>query len=76
MQVYKTVDATGMLCPMPILKTVQAIKEINIGDVLEIIATDDGIKRDIKNWCDMVGHELIDILEKDNKIIVHIKKMK
>lgn len=76
MDINKTVDATGMLCPMPILKTVQAVKEMKIGEVLEITATDEGIKPDIKNWCEMMGHELIDIQEKDNKIIVHLKKLK
>jgi TusA-related sulfurtransferase len=76
MDVNKTVDAAGMLCPMPILKTVQAVKEMKVGDVLEITATDEGIKKDIKNWCDMMGHELIDIQDKDNKIIVHLKKLK
>ncbi len=76
MDINKTIDAVGMLCPMPILKTVQAVKEMNVGDVLEITATDEGIKRDIKNWCDMMGHELIDIQDKDNKIIVHLKKLK
>jgi TusA-related sulfurtransferase len=76
MDVNKTVDAVGMLCPMPILKTVQTVKEMKVGEVLEITATDEGIKRDIKNWCDMMGHELIDIQDKDNKIIVHLKKLK
>jgi len=76
MKVDKTLDATGLLCPMPILKTVQAVKEMNIGEVLEISATDEGIKQDIKNWCKMTGHELIDTKDKDNRIIVHLKKMK
>lgn len=76
MNVNKTVDAVGMLCPMPILKTVQAVKEMKVGEVLEIIATDEGIKKDIKNWCDMMGHELLDIQQIDNKIIVHLKKLK
>ena len=76
MNINKTVDAVGMLCPMPILKTVQAVKERKVGEVLEIAATDEGIKKDIKNWCDMMGHELIDIQDKDNKIIVHLKKLK
>ncbi|MCL4557371.1 MAG: sulfurtransferase TusA family protein [Deltaproteobacteria bacterium] len=76
MDINKTVDATGMLCPMPILRTVQAVKEMKFGEVLEITATDPGIKPDIKNWCEMMGHELIDIQDKDGRIIVHLKKLK
>ena len=76
MDVNKTLDATGLLCPMPILKIVQAVKEMKTGEVLEITATDPGIKADIKNWCEMMGHELIDIQEKDGKIVVHLKKLK
>jgi tRNA 2-thiouridine synthesizing protein A len=76
MDINKRVDARGLLCPMPILKTVQAVKEMKIGEVLEITATDPGIKPDIKNWCEMMGHELIDIQDNDGRIIVHLKKLK
>lgn len=76
MNINRTVDAQGLLCPMPILKTVQAVNEMKVGEVLEIIATDEGIKKDIKNWCEMMGHELLDIQDKNNKIVVHLKKMK
>ncbi|MGC9027910.1 MAG: sulfurtransferase TusA family protein [bacterium] len=76
MVINKTIDASGLLCPMPILKTVQAVNEMRVGEVLEIIATDEGIKKDIKNWCEMMGHELIDIQDIGNKIVVHLKKQK
>ena len=74
MKIDKTIDTTGLLCPLPILRTAQAVKEIKAGETLEILATDPGIKEDIKNWCTMTGHELIDIVDQDNKIIVHLKK--
>ncbi|MCL4479659.1 MAG: sulfurtransferase TusA family protein [Deltaproteobacteria bacterium] len=74
MKIDKTIDTTGLLCPLPILRTAQAVKEIKAGETLEILATDPGIKEDIKNWCTMTGHELIDIVDQDDKIIVHLKK--
>lgn len=76
MDINKTLDASGLLCPLPILKTVQAVKEMKIGEVLEITATDQGIKPDIRNWCEMMGHELIDVQDKDGRIVVHLKKLK
>ncbi len=74
MKIDKTIDTTGLLCPLPILRTAQAVKEIKAGETLEILATDPGIKEDIKNWCTMTGHELIDIVDQDDKIVVHLKK--
>ena len=76
MKVDITIDAKGMLCAMPILKTVQAVKEMKVGEILEVTATDQGIKPDIKNWCEMMGHELLDVQDKDGTIVIHLKKLK
>lgn len=56
-----TLDCFGLLCPIPIIKTMQKIKELNPGEVLEIIATDEGIKADIAAWCKSTGNELLKI---------------
>ncbi|MBS1257371.1 MAG: Sulfur carrier protein TusA [Candidatus Scalindua arabica] len=61
-----TLDCYGLLCPMPIFKASQKIKELETGQVLEIIATDDGIKSDIKAWCEKTGNELLKIDEVDD----------
>ncbi len=63
MKVDKTLDCFGLLCPMPIIKTAQAIKEMKTGEVLEVLATDDGIKPDIAAWISRTGHELLKIDE-------------
>ena len=58
-----TLDARGSACPMPIVKTSQAIKTIAVGDSLEILATDRGSLSDVPAWCTFTGNELIEQTE-------------
>ncbi|MDT7892295.1 MAG: sulfurtransferase TusA family protein [Thermoproteota archaeon] len=60
---HKTLDAKGLLCPMPVMKTNQVIKEIQIGQILEVIATDPASKSDISAWCKQTGNELLKMIE-------------
>jgi len=54
----KVVDARGLQCPMPVIKTAQAIAEIQSGQILEVIATDNGALSDIPAWSKDMGHPL------------------
>jgi TusA-related sulfurtransferase len=63
-KINKTVDARGLKCPMPITLSMQAIKKIKIGQVLEIITTDPGSKRDIPIWAKATKQELVSFEEK------------
>ena len=56
----KQLDATNLLCPMPVIKTQQAIEGMNEGDVLEVICTDPGVRYDIPAWVRIHGHEVIE----------------
>ena len=49
-EVAKTVDARGLSCPMPIVKTAQAIKTVASGDLVEVLATDPGSTKDFAAW--------------------------
>ncbi len=60
-----TLDAKGLCCPIPILKTSKAIKGIQVGQVLEVQATELGSKRDIPAWCKMTGHEILGVTEEE-----------
>ncbi len=60
-----TLDAKGLFCPIPILKTSKAIKEIQVGQVLQVQATELGSKRDIPAWCKMTGHEILSVTEEE-----------
>ncbi len=62
-KVNKTIDARGLNCPMPITKSMQAIKKIKMGQVLEILTTDPGSKKDIPIWAKVTKQELLSFEE-------------
>jgi tRNA 2-thiouridine synthesizing protein A len=69
-------DCFGLLCPMPIIQTAKKIKELKVGEVLEIVSTDEGIIGDMPAWCKMTGQEYLG-LEKDADIYhVFVRKLK
>lgn len=55
-----TVDARGLSCPMPIVKTAQAIRSMPSGAVLELLATDPGSVKDVEAWSKTTGNELVE----------------
>jgi len=63
-----TFDACGLLCPIPVLKTAQQIKQIEMGQVLEVLADDEGAREDFPAWCDQTGNELLG-MEEDGDIL-------
>ncbi|SFC37334.1 sulfurtransferase TusA family protein [Bacillus sp. UNCCL81] len=63
----KVLDAKGLACPMPIVKSKKAMNEIESGEVLEIHATDKGAKNDLSAWATSGCHELLKY-EEDNNI--------
>jgi tRNA 2-thiouridine synthesizing protein A len=58
-KVNRTLDARGLSCPMPIMKSMQAIKRIRVNQVLEILTTDPGSLKDIPTWAKATGQELV-----------------
>ena len=64
-KVNKTVDARGLSCPMPITKSMQAIKKMRKGQVLEILTTDPGSQKDIPIWAKVTKQELLSFEELD-----------
>ncbi len=55
-----TVDARGLSCPMPIVKTAQAIRSMPSGALLELLATDPGSVKDVEAWSKTTGNELVE----------------
>lgn len=70
----QTLDCIGLYCPMPIVKTAQKIKDLKVGEVLEIIADDKGIRQDMPAWTQTTGHEFLGIEESGGEIRVYVKK--
>jgi tRNA 2-thiouridine synthesizing protein A len=54
------VDARGLSCPMPIVKTAQAIRTVAPGALVEVLATDPGSVKDVAAWSRTTGHELVE----------------
>jgi tRNA 2-thiouridine synthesizing protein A len=70
----KVLDCTDLLCPIPVIKTSQAIKEIEVGEILHMIATDPGAPPDMEAWSRQTGHELVDNTEEDGKYLFWFKR--
>ena len=65
-------DAKRLMCPMPVIRTQDRIKELNPGDRLKVICTDPGAKNDIPAWCRINGHLVDEIIERDGSIEIII----
>lgn len=76
MKADETLDAYGLLCPMPIVKTALKVKEMLVGQTLEVLASDAGIKEDLPAWCKSTGNEFLGIDEKMGEYRVYIRKLK
>ncbi len=70
-----TLDAKGLMCPMPIVQLAKKIKEMKSGQILELLADDIGAKEDVPAWCSRTGNQLIG-QEEDGKIFRFYIKLK
>jgi tRNA 2-thiouridine synthesizing protein A len=60
LEITETIDARGLSCPMPIVKTALAIKAVPSGAAVELLATDAGSTKDVAAWCRATGNELVE----------------
>ena len=66
-------NARRLLCPMPVIKTQNKIKELGKGDQLKVICTDPGALQDIPAWCRIHGHRVLDTVVESQEIIITIE---
>jgi len=69
-----TLDTSGLLCPIPIVKTAVAVKGLSVGDVLLVIATDPGIASDMPLWCRATRHEHLATFREGARWKSYVKK--
>jgi tRNA 2-thiouridine synthesizing protein A len=69
-----TLDATGLLCPLPVLKARRALREVPAGGTLDVIATDPGAVKDFEHFCRTTGCELLESSEADGVLRFRLKK--
>jgi tRNA 2-thiouridine synthesizing protein A len=73
-KVEKTLDAIGLYCPVPILKTRERIEELSKGQVLEILADDPAAEEDIERWAKRTGNEVLLIEKENGRLRILVKK--
>jgi tRNA 2-thiouridine synthesizing protein A len=70
----KELDARGLSCPLPILKTKKTLNDLASGQVLKIVATDPGSIKDMQAFANQTGHALLSSAEDNKTYIFYLKK--
>jgi tRNA 2-thiouridine synthesizing protein A len=65
-----------MRCPMPILKAKKEIGQVEIGQILQVIATDIGTKKDFPAFAARTGHEIVELVEEGDKLVWYLRRTK
>ena len=73
--VDKVLDLKGLACPMPVVKLSKAIKEVEVGQVIEATTTDPGSLTDFPAWAKTSGNEILDTKQADNEIKFYVKRL-
>jgi tRNA 2-thiouridine synthesizing protein A len=74
-QVKETLDTRGLYCPLPILKASKTIEQMGKGEVLKVLSTDPGSKRDFESWCRRTGNKLLETTEENGVFTYIIEKV-
>lgn len=72
--IAETLDAIGLLCPLPVLKARKRLKSIPAGAVLEILADDPAAVIDVPHFCSEAGHEFLGMSEADSHQVYRVRK--
>jgi tRNA 2-thiouridine synthesizing protein A len=68
-------DATGLICPLPVLKARKAMKTVRPGGVLRVLATDRGATKDFAAFCEATGHQLLSSSEESGVLTFEIRRV-
>ncbi len=72
----RTLDCLGLYCPEPVFKTRMELDELNVGEVLEVLADDPAAEEDIRSLVKHLGQEILDVKKEGNTVRLLIKKIK
>lgn len=64
-EITRSIDARGMACPGPLMALIGAIRTGQVGDVYEVLSSDEGSKTDIPAWVAKAQHELVEVVPED-----------
>ena len=72
MSEVETLNTRGLLCPLPVIRTQDRVKELAPGTLLDVFATDPGTLHDIPAWCRVHGHSVVETSESDDEIRIRV----
>jgi tRNA 2-thiouridine synthesizing protein A len=72
--ITREIDARGAFCPGPMMELIRAIRDAKVGDVVAVLSTDSGSKRDIPKWCEKAGHEFLGVEHVDDYDRIVVRK--
>jgi tRNA 2-thiouridine synthesizing protein A len=75
-EITRSIDARGMACPGPLMALIGAIRTGQVGDVYEVLSSDEGSKTDIPAWVDKAQHELLEVVPEDGFARFVIRKVR
>ena len=74
--ITKSIDARGMPCPGPLMSLIGAIREGTVGDVIEVLSSDEGSKTDIPAWVAKAKHDVIEVVADDGFARFIVRKVR
>jgi tRNA 2-thiouridine synthesizing protein A len=72
--IHHQLDACGLLCPEPMMLLHNKVRDVPVGEVIEVIATDPSTQRDIPKFCTFLGHELLSWEQREQQYYFYIRK--
>jgi tRNA 2-thiouridine synthesizing protein A len=74
LQIDKFLDASGLLCPEPVMMLHKTVREASAGELIEMTATDPSTVRDVPKFCLFLGHELVEQEVREKTYVYYIRK--
>ncbi len=74
MKADKSIDCTGLFCPMPIVRTKQELAVMKPGEILEIVADDPGFAKDLPAWCTLAGEKFLAMQQTGQLLTGYVEK--
>jgi tRNA 2-thiouridine synthesizing protein A len=66
-------DARRLLCPLPVIRVQNKVKQMRPGECLEVVCTDPGVLQDIPAWCRINGHKVLETVSGDDEIVIKLE---
>jgi len=68
-----SLNARRLLCPLPVIRTQDKVKQLQTGDELEVICTDPGVMQDIPAWCRINGHQVLSAAQVEGEYVIVLR---